>query len=228
MDAFMGSVLAVGFNYPPRGWLFCNGQTVPIQQNSAMFALLGTMYGGDGQNTFGIPDLRGRAVFGSQAQGPGLMNIPQGQKAGTNTTTVVTNGVATFTIGIPNLPQHNHSVTVPGSAFTASSTLYASTDATGGQTAATGATLCSTTGVGGAPQAAIYETTTPTAGSMKALNPASVTTSLVGNANVNSGTTGSGAAISTPVVASANVSLMPPYLGLNYIIAMEGIFPSRN
>ena len=72
MDAFMGTVLPVAFNYPPRGWLFCNGQTVPIQQNSAMFALLGTMYGGDGQNTFGIPDLRGRVVVGSQGQGPGF------------------------------------------------------------------------------------------------------------------------------------------------------------
>ena len=228
MDAFMGSVLAVGFNYPPRGWLFCNGQTVPINQNAAMFALLGTMYGGDGQNTYGIPDLRGRAVFGSQSQGPGLMNIPQGQKAGSNTTTVVTSGTANFTIGIANLPQHNHSVTVPGSAFTATSTLYASTDTTGGQLAATGATLSSTQGVVGAGQAAIYETTTPTAGSLKALNAASVTTALVGNANVNSGTTGAGTAISTPVVASANISLMPPYIGLNYIIAMEGIFPSRN
>lgn len=228
MDAFMGTVLAVGFNYPPRGWLFCNGQTVPIQQNAAMFALLGTMYGGDGQNTFGIPDLRGRVVVGSQAQGPGLANVAQGEKAGSNNATVISNGTATITLNPPNLPQHNHSVSINGNSFTATSTLNASTDTTGGQLAATGATLSSTQGLGGAGQAAIYETTTPTAGSMKALSPASVTTLLSGIATVTSGNTGSGTPLTVPVVSSATISNMQPYLGLNYIIAMEGIFPSRN
>jgi microcystin-dependent protein len=226
MDAFMGSVIAVGFNYPPRGWLFCNGQTVPIQQNAAMFALLGTMYGGDGQNTFGIPDLRGRVVVGSQAQGPGLMNVPQGLKGGANTATVVSSGSVSFTIGINNLPQHNHAVTVPGSAFTASSTLNATSKGPGATAPAANATLC-TTGTGPT-SAAMYQATTGPATDLVALNSQSVTTTLVGNANVNSGTTGTGSAVTAPVITSANISTMPPYIGLNYIIAMEGIFPSRN
>ncbi len=227
MDAFMGTVLAVGFNYPPRGWLFCNGQTVPIQQNAAMFALLGTMYGGDGQNTFGIPDLRGRVVVGSQAQGPGLMNVPQGSKGGNNTATVISSGSVSFTIGIANLPQHNHSVTIPGSAFTASSTLYATNNSgtpPANYAPTAGCMLGNSTGTAQG-VAAIYN---PAGGTTVALAAASVTTSLVGNASVNSGTTGSGTAITAPVTTSANVSLMQPYLGLNYIIAMEGIFPSRN
>lgn len=226
MDAFMGSVLAVGFNYPPRGWLFCNGQTVPVQQNAAMFALLGTMYGGDGQNTFGIPDLRGRVVVGSQAQGPGLMNVPQGGKGGANTATVVSTGAVSFTIGIGNLPQHNHSVTVPGSAFTASSTLNATSKGPGSPAPSNNATL-SNTGTGG-PSANMYLATTGPATDLVALNSQSVTTTLVGNASVNSGTTGSGTAVSAPVTTSANISNMQPYIGLNYIICMEGIFPSRN
>ena len=92
--------------------LFCNGQTVPISQNSAMFALLGTMYGGDGQTTFGIPDLRGRVVVGSQAQGPGLANVQQGEKAGTNNTTVISNGTATISLTQSNLPSHTHAATL--------------------------------------------------------------------------------------------------------------------
>jgi microcystin-dependent protein len=140
----------------------------------------------------------------------------------------VSSGSISFTIGINNLPQHNHSVTVPGSAFTASSTLNATTatgTAPGSYGPTAGAMLGNSTAALSGGVASIYSTTTtPTV----ALAAGSVTTNLVGNANVNSGTTGAGAALSTPVVTSANVSLMPPYLGLNYIIAMEGIFPSRN
>ncbi len=226
MDAFMGTILAVGFNYPPRGWLFCNGQTVPIQQNSAMFALLGTMYGGDGQTTFGIPDLRGRVVVGSQAQGPGLQNVVQGEKAGTNNATVIGTGAVTISINPNNLPAHNHSVTVPGSAFTAQSKLFATSNtgkAPGSYAPAANTMLGSSAGSASG-VASIYNPAGPTV----ELNAASVTTSLVGNASVTSGNTGSGTAISAPVTTTATISNMQPYLGLNYIIAMEGIFPSRN
>jgi microcystin-dependent protein len=228
MDAFMGSVLAVGFNYPPRGWLFCNGQTVPIQQNAAMFALLGTMYGGDGQNTFGIPDLRGRVVVGSQAQGPGLANVAQGEKGGSNNATVISNGTATITLNTPNLPGHNHTFSVAGSNFTASSTLNATTNTTGATALpAANATLGNSTGTGGG-LANVYIPTTGPSNNLVALNTASVTTNLVGNASGNTGNTGSGTPLTVPVVSSATISNMQPYLGLNYIIAMEGIFPSRN
>ncbi|MEO7641328.1 MAG: tail fiber protein, partial [Ramlibacter sp.] len=57
MEAFMGTILPIGFGYAPRGWAFCNGQLMSIAQNSALFALLGTTYGGDGVQTFGLPDL---------------------------------------------------------------------------------------------------------------------------------------------------------------------------
>jgi microcystin-dependent protein len=203
MDAFMGTVLAVGFNYPPRGWLFCNGQTVPIQQNSAMFALLGTMYGGDGQTTFGIPDLRGRVVVGSQAQGPGLQNVAQGEKAGTNNTTVISTGTASTTLTTANLPAHNH---------TATTTVNVSTGA-GGVNPTPNASLCQA--AAGTTAAAIY-TTAPSG------------TVALGGVGTTTANTGAGQPMVIPVTTMANISNMQPYLGLNYIIAMEGIFPSRN
>lgn len=226
MDAFMGSVLAVGFNYPPRGWLFCNGQTVPIQQNSAMFALLGTMYGGDGQNTFGIPDLRGRVVVGSQAQGPGLAYVQQGEKAGSNNATVISNGTATISLTTANLPSHTHAATMSLSGLSATSTLNATSNGPGSVAPTNNATLCNTGS--GPTSGAMYLATTGPATDLVPLNSASVSTVVSGTGSVTNANTGNGTSLTVPVVSSATISNMQPYLGLNYIIAMEGIFPSRN
>ncbi|HOQ53386.1 MAG TPA: tail fiber protein, partial [Micropruina sp.] len=70
-DAYIGEVRCFGFNFAPNDWAQCNGQLLPIQQYTALFSLLGTMYGGNGQTTFGLPDLRGRSAIGA-GQGPGL------------------------------------------------------------------------------------------------------------------------------------------------------------
>ncbi len=77
MEAFMALIASFGFNFAPYGWMLCNGQQLQISQNSALFALLGTMYGGNGQTNFNLPDLRGRAMIG-MGQGPGLQNYTQG------------------------------------------------------------------------------------------------------------------------------------------------------
>lgn len=226
MDAFMGSVLAVGFNYPPRGWLFCNGQTVPIQQNSAMFALLGTMYGGDGQNTFGIPDLRGRVVVGSQAQGPGLANVAQGEKGGNNNATVISNGTATITLNTANMPSHTHTATLSLSGLSATTTMSVGTTAST-NIASAGATVNNSPAAPNAGAATIYQ---PSGTSqVGAVNVGGFTTTINSSGgSVTNSNTGSGTPLTVPVVSSATISNMQPYLGLNYIIAMEGIFPSRN
>jgi microcystin-dependent protein len=228
MDAFMGSVLAVGFNYPPRGWLFCNGQTVPVQQNAAMFALLGTMYGGDGQNTFGIPDLRGRVVVGSQAQGPGLANVAQGEKGGSNNATVISNGTATITLNTSNMPSHTHTATLSLSGLSAITNISVGSNTTGGATMGVGSTLTSTVAPPAANNlsAAIYlpAATTQTAPQ----NLGGVTTTVTGSGAVTNSNTGSGVPLTVPVVSSATISNMQPYIGLNYILCTEGIFPSRN
>ena len=228
MDAFMGTVLAVGFNYPPRGWLFCNGQTVPVQQNSAMFALLGTMYGGDGQNTFGIPDLRGRVVVGSQQQGPGLANVVQGEKAGSNNATVISNGTATISLTTANLPSHTHTATMSLSGLSATTNISVGTATTGGSAiAAAGSTLTSTPSTPPSSLSAAIYLPSGTAQTNPVLL-GGVNTTVTGSGSVTNSNTGGGAPLTVPVVSSATISNMQPYLGLNYIIAMEGIFPSRN
>jgi len=80
-DPFIGEIRMVGFNFAPRGWALCDGQLLPISQNAALFSLLGTIYGGDGRTTFGLPDLRSRVPVHS-GQGPGLSSYSIGQRSG--------------------------------------------------------------------------------------------------------------------------------------------------
>ncbi|WP_264551943.1 phage tail protein [Flavobacterium sp. N2038] len=89
MDEIMGTIKIFAFNFAPKQWALCNGQLLSISQNSALFSLLGTMYGGDGVSTFALPDLRGRSMIGI-GQGNGLSFITQGQKAGTENVTLNT------------------------------------------------------------------------------------------------------------------------------------------
>jgi|SRR5579884_1109623 len=96
---YVGECRLVGFNFAPAGWALCQGQTIPISQNDTLFALIGTTYGGDGQSTFDLPDLQGRAPI---HQGSGLVI---GEKAGTETVTLT----------IQQIPVHSHTSTGSGS-----------------------------------------------------------------------------------------------------------------
>lgn len=103
MEPFLGQIMAVGFNFAPRGWTTCAGQLLPIAQNSALFSLLGTVYGGDGRTTFGLPDLRSRSIVGGgMGAGPGLDTIRQGQKGGTYT----------HTLTLAQMPAHTHEISI--------------------------------------------------------------------------------------------------------------------
>lgn len=105
MEPFLGTIMLFGFNFVPRGWAACNGQLLAISQHSALFALLGTQYGGNGQTTFALPDLRGRVPLG-QGQGPGLPNFVTGQLG----------GVPSVSLTTSELPPHSHAVNAAGSA----------------------------------------------------------------------------------------------------------------
>ena len=98
-NPYLGDIVAVGENFCPRGWASAEGQLLPISQNTALFSLLGTTYGGDGRTTFGLPDLRGRVAMG-QGRGPGLTPRREGEKFGAETRTLVAN----------QLPSHSHAV----------------------------------------------------------------------------------------------------------------------
>lgn len=97
MDEYLGVIKIFGFNYTPQGWLPCNGQLLNINQNAALFSLLGTTYGGNGTTTFAIPDLRGRVAIG-MGQGTGQPNYAYGQ----------TGGTANVTLTTANMPAHTH------------------------------------------------------------------------------------------------------------------------
>lgn len=104
-DPFISQVEVFAFDFAPRNWMQCAGQTLPINQYQALFALLGTMYGGDGIRTFQLPDLRGRLAIG-MGQGPGLPNYVEGEQVGEeNVTLTMTNmgsGQHTHTISVSN------------------------------------------------------------------------------------------------------------------------------
>ena len=86
-EPFLGEIRFFAGNFAPNGWAFCDGQLLSISQNTALFSILGTIYGGDGQTTFGLPDLRGRSPV-HPGSGPGLTTIQPGQKGGAETTTL--------------------------------------------------------------------------------------------------------------------------------------------
>jgi microcystin-dependent protein len=98
-EPFLGTIGIFGFNFAPRGWAQCSGQLLPIAQNTALFSLLGTIYGGDGRTTFALPDLRGRVPV-NYGQGAGLSSYQIGQRG----------GVEQITLGIQNLPSHSHTI----------------------------------------------------------------------------------------------------------------------
>lgn len=170
LDPFIGEIMLFAGNFAPRGWAFCDGQILSISQNTALFSLLGTTYGGNGVTTFALPDLRGRAPvhFG---QGAGLSSYVLGQKA----------GVEAVTLGVNEIPAHTH---------------QAFADANNG-------------------------TTDSPVGALPARNPAGMpvygTTANAAMAAGHLATVGGGQPHTN----------LPPYLVLNYCIALTGIFPSR-
>lgn len=171
-DPFIGQIILFAGNFAPRDWALCNGQLLSISQNSALFSILGTTYGGDGQVTFALPDLQGRVAIGN-GQGNGLSGRVLGELAGTENTTLTVN----------QLPAHRHSLLASGTL--------------GDSNSPNAAALAIA-----APEETQYARGTPgTAMSTQSI-----------------GLTGS----------SLPIDIMPPYLTLNYIIALFGVFPSRN
>jgi microcystin-dependent protein len=176
---FIGEIRMFGCNFNPRGWNFCNGQLISIAQNTALFSLLGTQYGGNGTTTFGLPNLQGRTPF-NQGQGPGLTSRVIGESG----------GVENVTLLQTEMPAHTHAATTAASAPCKNS---------------------------------VGNSDTP-AGCFPAASPAEVF-SATSNGSM-------GAMTVTPNLAASGGgqphSNLPPYLCLNFCIAVQGIFPSRN
>ncbi len=103
-EPFLGQLMPFGGNFCPRGWAKAEGQLLPISQNQALYSIFGTLYGGDGRTTFGLPDLRGRAPIGA-GMGPGLSNRSHGEKVGSETQQIL----------VQNMPEHNHQINATNS-----------------------------------------------------------------------------------------------------------------
>jgi len=223
MDAFIGTILPWPGTFAPTGWAFCDGRLLQIQSNQALYSILGTQYGGDGNSTFALPDLRGRTVLGPDGQPP-LAARTVAQKGGAETGAAIGTGTGALTLTQANLPAHTHSATLSLSGLGASTDISVGTG-TGGQLAATpGATLTST--AGGASGAAIYQ-----AASVAPVAPVTlggVKTTVSGSGSVTVDPTGGGAPAAVSVNVNAQVPTMTPFLVLNYILCLNGIYPSRN
>ncbi|NNE26623.1 MAG: phage tail protein [Saprospiraceae bacterium] len=173
MTPFIGQIQLFGFTFAPNGWTLCNGQLLQISQFSALFSLLGTIYGGDGRTTFGLPDLRGRSAIGF-GTGPGLTPQQIGQRS----------GAENMTLTQAHLTSHNHALNF------------------------------------GASTAAGEEN-----------NPANNVIAMHAggfNEDASAGTNLKNAASTNNTGLSQSFSLRDPYLGLNYSIALQGVYPSRS
>lgn len=181
IEPYLANVTIFAGNFAPRAWAFCQGQLLAISQNDALFALIGTTYGGDGITTFALPDLRGRKAV-HPGTGPGLSSVILGEVGGTETVTMLGTQV----------PGHIHTV--------ASMTIT--------------------------PQAS----TTANSGNSLNTYPAQITNvnafaNAAGGSVMGSSTI---AANSAPNTGAQPIDILSPFLAMNYIIALEGIFPSRN
>jgi microcystin-dependent protein len=175
MESFIGDIRLFAGNYAPQGWMFCDGSLLSISEYDALFALIGTTYGGDGQTTFAVPDLRSRVPVG-QGAGPGLSNRIMGERFGSENVTLLT----------AQMPQHSHALNA--------TTATASSPQPGGR---------------------LFAQT----GSDNLYGPAPATDPQPQTFAANAVTVSGG--------SQPHDNIMPS-MGLNYIIALQGVFPSRN
>jgi microcystin-dependent protein len=167
-DPFIGEIRIVGFDFNPRQWAPCDGRLLPISQNTALFSLLGTSYGGDGRTTFGLPNLQGRAPM-HLGQGPGLSQHDLGESGGSSSVSLTQT----------QIPAHNHGVVM--------------TAASGEDTTPNGQVL----------------------GQVQLYGPANNLAPMKADALPLAG-------------GSQPHNNMMPYLVLNFVIALQGIYPARN
>lgn len=175
-EPFIGEIILAGFNFAPRGFALCNGQILSIAQNTALFSLLGTTYGGNGQTTFALPNLQGRTSIGF-GQGPGLSSFSLGQVGGQENVTLLST----------EMPAHNHAVQ--------------SNNGDGAQSSPVNNFFA-----GPGADRDLFWYNDATSGGTANMNPAAI--AIAGGSQPHNN--------------------LQPYLAVNYCIAMEGIFPSRN
>ncbi|KAF7600151.1 MAG: phage tail protein [Candidatus Dactylopiibacterium carminicum] len=219
MDPFIGQIILWPVPWVPEGWHLCDGTELPIQQYQALYSLIGTRYGGNGQSTFKLPDLRNKFAQGTMA-----MTQP-GQSGGSASTPVNLTGQTSLSLA--NLPAHTHAAHFTGSAGGSASlefdvTIPASTSAATASTPGSTLNLAATAG----PSSKIFNDVTPNA----SLKPFKVTTTAslpTPTGTITVDPAGQVSPTPLPISVQGNVATQPPFLTLNYIIALQGIYPPR-
>ncbi len=207
MESFIGFVYPSAFNFAPRNYAFCAGQLLQISDFSALFALIGDTYGGDARTSMGVPDLRGRTPVGSSVMGtplPPVSPIAWGQRG----------GAQEINLAVSQLPAHNHLATFTPSGGGSSSGALSVSTSDGNQDAAAGNYFAN--GKQGFNSVKGF------------VDPNNVGTTVdIGGLNV-SGSGGDGTVVIDNTGNGASINIQNPYLGVNYVMALIGIFPSRN
>ena len=220
-DPYIGSVCITAANYCPQGYIRAAGQTLTIVKYPALFAVLGTTYGGDGQTIFALPDLKGRVPVGV-GSGTKLTLVTQGQTRGleavTTTATVIATTTATATLKSENLPLHDHPH---------NHQLYVSTKK-GTESANTKTLLAGVRVIDGSKTSLTATNFEPydTDSTITPLNSRSIGYSSI--TNVPTSTTPISIPISIPIPISISIPTLPPQIGLLYCIALEGVFPPHS
>ena len=201
-DFYLGEIRAFAGNWAPPCWLPCDGRSMQIVQYSALYALLGTKFGGDGQKTFFLPDLRGRFVAG----------VGTNQRLGTSLTIGQTTTVESITLSNQNmLPAHIHAATFAVASSNATLTV-AVADSYGGQASPSGTVLA---------QSGLSQTVAANTYSSSA-----TTGAFLGGVTVTGGSI-TGGTVALGNTGGSPVSVMSPYLAVTYMIAIAGLWPSR-
>jgi microcystin-dependent protein len=187
MEGYIAEIRMFAGNFAPRAWALCQGQLISIAQNEALFSLVGTTYGGDGQVTFALPDFQGRIGVGT-GQGSGLSSYVLGQESGTESVTLLSS----------NLPAHTHTATLNASTTTAT-----------------------TQGPGPSGSNRVLGRALDSSGSVVPLVYAPAGSPL-------NSALGAGSVTTAPAGGNQPFNTLQPYLGMNFIICVEGIYPSRS
>jgi microcystin-dependent protein len=195
-DGYIGSMNVFAGNFAIRGCALAQGQLLPIAQNTALFSILGTTYGGDGRTTFALPDTRGRSIIGV-GSGPGLSTVLIGQKG----------GAETVALSVANLPSHGHSATTTLNLSGIEAALNAYQKPSGPPTSGPEQYLDA--------NKTIFSSDTPNV----VLSPMSI--DIIGGS--------SGATTTVDDTGGGQpVNIRDPFIGMNWLIQLTGIFPSRN
>jgi microcystin-dependent protein len=221
MDPILGMITLWPVPWVPQGWALCDGSLLNIQQYAALYSLIGNIYGGDQtKGTFALPDLRNRVPMGTVAANVSTLNKATGQA----TVTANLIGTGAVQLSVANLPAHSHPASFSPSGGSATATVAipavsnpASTTATPGPT-----TNLSTLTTTGADDLGVYST----GAANTTLAPFTIT-APAGGGTVSVGNTGQGTPAPVQVTVPLSLSTIQPSLSMNYIIAIEGLYPQR-